>query len=281
MQSFKDKIIDKVLLLIQLPLYPIVYFFLNRELQTKVGRERLYLRSVKYIPFRRLLFFVLDKLFLKASENYSRPSYDGLAGYILDLKYAIAHSSFTQKIFHSNYSHTLSNIEKLTASSDGRKVSIIDFGCGAGVLTRAIASQFTDAHVIGLDIRSETMNSNSILYKAVEWGLVSSLDKYLINQKKMHTILICNGVINFMTEQEINSLLSKKIESITWFYYANFVNPEKEYQREEVVLSKESNDVHYNVPLLLRRYGYSFDYKLVPSATSIGYFVHGISKLNH
>ncbi len=270
-----QKFLDKALLLIELPFYPFVYYFLQNKLKTKEGRRYLFLKTKGYVPLRRLLFYVLDKIFIKMSNNYTLPSYEGVAGYVLDLKFSIAHSYFSDFIFKNNYSYTFKSLKKILKESP-KIVSVIDFGCGAGVLARACAKEFPNLHVTGLDIREEVMEYNSLLYNDVVWDNVNNLDSYVQTFEK-NTILICNGVINFMKQDELEMLLSKKVEYIIWYYYTP-VDPVLYADSKEKILSHESNDIHYNLPLFLKESNYSFEYGLIPNTTGPGFFLHAVSK---
>jgi hypothetical protein len=268
---------NKVLLVLEWPFYPMVFLFLKTRLQTYEGRKNLYLKTDGYIPLRRLNMYVLDKFFLKITNNYANPSYEGLVGYILDLKYSVANNHFNKRIFKNNYSYTINNIRKMFEQYGLLSITIIDFGCGAGRLTRLIANTFSKVEVIGLDIRHEIMEYNNILYKNITWGHISSLGVHLDTYGVEDTLLVCNGVINFMTLHELGNLLSRKINHIVWFYFT-LTDPGHDEGKNTKILSLENNDVHYNLPVFLKEYGYSFTYGLIPNTTGPGFFLHGISK---
>lgn len=273
-----EKLQDKGLLLLESPMYPFVYLFLQHTLKTEQGRKKLYLQTKGFFPLRRLFFYVLDKLFEKECNHFKNPSYAGYAGYILDLKYALAHSYFNKKTYQNNYKYSFDYLHSILKSEKVEDVTIIDFGCGAGVMTRMIKERFAKARVVGLDIRKETMEYNTILYTDISWDLVTSLDVYKSKSPHHKTILICNGVINFMTFEELQSLLSKKIDYFVWFYYTSYQDPSMEYKRNEDVLLVKHNDVDYNMPKILERHQYSFDFTLVPIEEGVGNFIHGMSR---
>lgn len=277
-KNYTEEIGNKVLLIIESPLYPVIYLFLKYKLKTEQGRKDLYLKTKGFFPLRRLFFYILDKLFEEECNHFKKPSYDGYAGYILDLKYALAHNYFNKKTFNNNYVYSVSHIQSIIAAHKHTDFSIIDYGCGAGVMTRLVEKMFPVSTVVGLDIRKETLEYNTILYPTVTWDLVSSLDKYIESASHKKTILLSNGVINFMTLQELEDLLSKKIDYIVWFYYSSYKDPKKEYSRNEIILSKKHNDIDYNIQRLLDKYRYTFKYTVVPIGEGGGNFIHGVSK---
>ena len=273
-----SKIGNKILLLIETPFFPFLYPFFSYMMKTPARRKWLYLKTKGFFPFKRLSFYILDKLFEKECAYYSKPSYDGIAGHILDLKYAIAHDYFNHQIFESNYHYSLDSVKRLLDTNILEDVQIIDYGCGAGVMTRLIKKTFPQACVVGLDIRDEVMEYNSILYPEITWSTVSKLDTLSANG--IPTILLCNGVINFMTEKEVHDLLSKKLAHIVWFYYTSHENPKEVYEREtKPVLIKKHNDVDYNVPLFTKEHGYDFVFDIATMRNGGGVFVYGTSSL--
>lgn len=210
-----------------------IYIYLNNKIRTKEGRKILYLRSGKFFPFKRLSFYVLDKILIQESNSYRNPTYEGLAGYILDLKHAIAHNYFNYNIYNNNYIYSINYIRKILSESKEQNYAIIDFGCGAGVFSRIVKNLFKNVKVIGLDVRKETMDCNAILYKDITWGLVSDIDFYIKDIDREKIILINDGVVNFMNETDIDEMLSKKIKYIVWFYYFSFSDPVKEYSKDK------------------------------------------------
>ncbi len=273
-----EKLQDKGLLLLESPLYPFVYLFLTHSLKTEKGRKKLYLQTKDFFPLRRLCFYILDKLFEKECNHFKNPSYAGYAGYILDLKYALAHSYFNKKTYKNNYRYSFEYLDVILKNQNEEDFTIIDFGCGAGVMTRMVKEKYKGADVVGLDIRKETMEYNTILYKDISWDLVSSLNTHIKSSPHKKTILICNGVINFMTFEELQDLLSKKIDYFVWFYYTAYQSPKLEYTRDVDILSLKHNDVDYNMPRILKQHNYSFEYTLVPIEEGSGNFVHGYSE---
>lgn len=266
--------------MLEMPLYPIMYHYLVNKLSTAHGREELYLKSGYFFPLRRLSFFILDRLLVRESNSHTKPTYEGIAGYMLDLKHAIAHPYFNYQIYHNNYIHSLSSLRDIVSEKNGKDFLIIDFGCGAGVLTRILKKIYKEAHVVGIDIRKETMVWNGILYPDITWGMVSDISTILANHvNRDKTVLISNGVLNFMQEGDIDKLLAEKIKYIVWFYYISFTNPASEYVKKEKVLAVNGDVVDYNLQLFSQNHHYDFTYKhLIKKGI---HFIHGVSILKN
>ena len=276
---FYDKslpLLSKLLLIFELPFYPFVYLFLDYAVKNKPTRKWLYMRTKSFFPFKRISFYVLDKLFEKECNHFSKPSYDGNAGYILDLKYAIGYFSFNRSIYENNYTYSLKHLADIFTKGDIKNYRIIDFGCGAGVMTRLVKEQYKEAEVIGLDIRKEIMEYNNVLYPDIIWKDVGALNSLLKEEKQ--TILLCNGVINFMKEKELYELFNKEINYFIWFFYTPYENPEMVYKKSDSpVIEVTHNDIEYNMPLITNMYGYSFDFSLIKKNEGSGLFVSAIS----
>ena len=270
---------NKMLLMAEAPFLPFVYPFFAYMAQTPSRRKWLYLRTEHFFPLRRASFYVLDKLFEKECDHFKKPSYDGNAGYILDLKYALAHDYFNKKIYNNNYRHSLQHLREIVGEGKGDGYTIIDFGAGAGVMTRMVKAKYPLARVVGLDIRPEIASYNTIMYPEINWGHVKELLQYTTkDESKNTTILLCNGVINFMEEKELDALFEANPDYVVWFYYTSFLDPAKEYMREDLILKKKHNDVDYNMPKVAKNHHYTFSYVITPHQEGSGNFVHGVSR---
>ena len=279
MKEKLQKIADKIVLVAELPFYPLTRFFLERMLRTKEGRRFLYLHSGGVVPLRRLLMFTLDKIFVKEIKNYALPSYGkDYPGYVLDYKYLIATDFFNASIIKNNYSHTLGSIAESIKKYGKDITTIIDFGCGAGVLTRMIADAHKDKKVIGLDMREDTMECNNILAPSIRWDLASKLGSYVQQYGKDNILLVCNGIITFMKQAEVEDLFAKQVKCITWFYYTPVTDPDTLLKSTEPVFSVVGNDTNYNIAAFSKKYGYSFSYHFVRMGDHATNFLSGVSE---
>ncbi len=277
-----EKAIDRAELLIQFPFYLPMKWYIKKHLATKEGRQQLYLRTQSFFPFRRLSVYILDHIFVELTKEYTLPSYQVLAGFVMDLKHLVGNWRFVRRVFETNYKYTLQHIADVL--SDGNKTieSIIDIGCGSGMLTNEIKELHPLMNVVGFDMRDETIEYNKILFPNVDWQCMSSLDAYMNTIKKEHTLLILNGVINFMKKEELEHILRLGCSTIVWFYHTGIEDLSRMNASGEYILDKESDHyVHYNLPRFLSEHQYTFVYDAFKHKQGTGYFIHGVSQKNN
>lgn len=270
---------NKLLLLIELPFYPLLYAYLSFMLATPERRRWIYTSTKYYVPLRRLHFYILDKMFEKEVENYTIPSYDKeRAGFILDLKHLVAHRFFIRHAFNSNYNYTLKRVKEIFEKLNNQITHVIDIGSGSGVLTKAI-KDIVPKHVgvVGSEIRKETIAYNKELYPQITWIHMSELHESVQKASPQKVLFVVNGVINFMSEQELQALLAHAPQEIVWFYHTPTTDMSLVLNSDQKIISSKAGYVDYNLPLYAKEFGYDFNFEYVPLAGNGG-FVSATSK---
>lgn len=258
------------------PLYATLYkYLLGRE----KGRRWLYLHARYLWVARRLSYYVVERLYLKSLAGYTRPGYSETEGFLYDLKQRLAGGNAKRGMYEQNYRRALERVGNvLDKVGDSHGCVLIDYGCGAGLLTEELANRYGSRvlGVYGLEIRPETLRYNTELRPDINWSPAAALERIISQYGREHCILILNGVVNFLELSALQDLLELKTQYIVWFYQTceNGVElPDKPL----VITQEHPGYTHYNVPRLLEEKGYTYDFSYMPHPAAPGGFISGVS----
>lgn len=173
-------------------------------------RRGLYLHGRGLRPLRSIAHRLVDRERERLVAN-GVPEWEGDAGFLYDLRRRLMSKGEVSEIQTSHYDRTLEHLSELV----GTPATIVDYGCGPGFLTAAIASRFPSAHVVGADMRHETLALNRTLMPTIEWVHLDHFD--MRNYDKPATVVL-DGVANYLTAEQLHAILSSAAGIV--FYYA-------------------------------------------------------------
>ena len=109
---------NKTLLIFSAPFLPVMDYYLNRQLATAEKRQKLYLKTAGFFPFRVLAGYLLVKKYLKVLKQDRLTPYQGMAGFLYDLKNRMLNQTNKKWAIDSNYKFALGQVSDLIKKQD-------------------------------------------------------------------------------------------------------------------------------------------------------------------
>lgn len=143
-------------------------------------------------------------------------TWDDMVGVLYDLGYRLHSQADRADAVRVHYAHTLKVLGEAIPRVCPR--SIIDYGCGPGILTEYLTDLIGDPSVavVGAEIRKETLSYNRLLRPDIEWCLI---DRVLNSEIEHPRLIVLDGVINYMSRHELVRLLG--VGDAFFFFYAS------------------------------------------------------------
>lgn len=141
----------------------------------------------------------------------------GRAGFLYDLEHRLMSRSQISYFFDIHYRHTITAVDSIVESF--RPATIVDYGCGPGLLTEALAHRFPECEVIGTDLRTQSLRLNARLAPQVRWAHIDELP-----ETPKPILFVLDGVANYMSEGEMLALLGDA-DSFLVCYFAREADP--------------------------------------------------------
>lgn len=128
------------------------------------------------------------------------------AGFLYDLEHRLwEHDA----LFVPHYDFTLRALKEVASEAH----TIVDYGCGPGVLTEEIARLYPKAKVIGTDLReSPTLNLNRKLAPHIEWIPLAQFDP-------IRAVYVIDGVVNYMDEKTLRRIVERAEATVCFYAY--------------------------------------------------------------
>ena len=142
-------------------------------------------------------------------------------GVLYDLGHRLRSQGEQDAAMEAHYVHTITQLRR--ALQRVNPASIIDYGCGPGILTEHLAEAAGDRSIkiVGAEIRAETMSNNRRLRPDIEWQMIGDVPT---SNHPEPRLFVLDGVVNYMSVAEIEEVLALG-EAFVFFYAAEDDDP--------------------------------------------------------